>query len=260
MAVKEYKMKVALIGSETEDTIYIIDSLKNGNSHHIQKYYTQGGGINNLDRFMIRNYKLYPTLYSCGCSDVIVVVDKQSSERTIFIDKDYSREDKLEYWNKIQNYAWCHIAYIDNMKNLTVDHMKRLRKHNGMISVDFCLTEYTKSEAERVYKILEYIDVIFISGDNLNAFRRSGIDLSLYKLKNQVGITHHNGCIVYVDEDNSYSYEYNPLPNLNTLGAGDYFAASFICQSLTNFKKSPTQLIENAHTDTLHFLKEQSYD
>ena len=253
-------MKVALIGSLTLDTVYIIDNLSIGGSHLIKQKSIRAGGIGNLSRFMEEVHNVVPVCFYDSESPVTIVVDKAKSERTIFVEQDDCRYSQLTYWDDIKEFDWCHIAYIDIMENLTVDHMKRLRKHNKVISVDFCLTTgYTKHEARRVYELLEYVDVIFISGDNLNAFNQSGLDLSLYELKDQIGITHHKGHIIYVDGNNSYSYEYEPTPNLNTLGAGDYFAASLICQSLANFK-SPEQLLEDAHADTLHFLKENNDD
>ncbi len=254
-------MVVALIGSHTEDHIHIVDSLKQGGSHNIIKSYKRYGGISNLIDFIMwkRKGDIQPWGFWSGTSSVTVIVDKNHSERTIFIEKDYAREDKLEYWDCIRGFDWCHIAYLDTLDHLTIDHLGKLRERNKIVSADFCLTEYTPVEARRTYELLKLADVIFISGDSINALCRSGIDLSFHDMKGQIGVTHHNGRITYTDEYGHHTYKYDILPNLNTLGAGDYFAASFICQSLDGFK-SPKQMIENAHIDTLFFLKEKNND
>jgi len=250
-------MKVALIGSLTVDKVYTIDHLTIGGSHTVQHQYTRSGGIGNLSRFMEDVYDIVPALFYDTASPVTVIVDKANAERTIFVERDDCRYSQLSYWDDIRGFDWCHIAYIDAMDNLTVDHMQKLRERNSIISVDLCLTEYTKVGARNAYKLLKMADVIFVSGATLKAFARVGIALDLYKLNGQIGITHHSDLIVYADGYNSYSYDYQKIPNLNTLGAGDYLAASIICQSLANFK-SPEQMLEDAHADTLHFLKENN--
>ena len=254
-------VKVALIGSHTEDHIHIVDSLKQGGSHNIIKSYARYGGISNLIDFIMWKSKgnIQPWGFWSGTSHVTVIVDKINSERTIFIEKDYAREDKLEYWDRIRGFDWCHITYLDTLDHLTIDHLGKLRGRNKIVSADFCLTEYTPAEARRAYELLKLIDVIFISGDSFNALWRSGVDLTRHDMKDRIGITQHNGMIGYVDEDDNYTYSYEKLPNLNTLGAGDYFAASLICQSLDGFR-APEQMIENAHIDTLFFLKEKNDD
>jgi sugar/nucleoside kinase (ribokinase family) len=254
-------MKVALIGSHTEDTIYIVDELKQGGSHNIIKSYKRYGGISNLIDFIMWKGKgnIQPWGFWSGTSSVTVIVDKNHSERTMFIEKDYAREDKLEYWDRIRGFDWCHIAYLDTLDYLTIDHLGKLRDRNKIVSVDFCLTEYTPSEARRAYELLKLADVIFVSGDSFNALYRSGLDLTKYDMKDHIGITHHDGAVAYVDEYGHHTYKYDILPNLNTLGAGDYFAASFIYQSLDGFK-APEQMIEDAHIDTLFFLKEKNND
>ncbi len=254
-------MQVALIGSHAEDHIHIVDRLKAGGTHFVIKSYKRYGGVANLTRFMEKKGKgnISPWGFWFKTSPVTIIVDKANSERTILVEKDYAREDKLEYWDKIYDYEWCHIAYLDVMDHLTVDHLINLRSKNGIISVDFCFTEYTESEAQRLYGLLKYVDVIFMSGDTMTAFYAAGIDLSNYPLKDQIAITHGDSYIAYIEEDKEYIYEYKSIPNLNTLGAGDYFVAGFICQSLANFKPYQ-QIIKDAHEATVAFLMEKNDD
>lgn len=141
----------------------------------------------------------------------------------------------------IQKSRWSHILYINCLKD--IDFISKL---GGIISADSC-----KGRWKSDIKMLEYIDYLFISDEDLVNF---DLELIKYNLKGWLIIHHKSGSKAIRKKE---LQEINPnlpiLSNVNVLGAGDFFASSFIKEMLSGTILNNSLL--NAHNYTYQFLK-----
>jgi hypothetical protein len=118
---------------------------------------------------------------------------------------------------------WHHVAYINQIPNL--DFLENIK--SGIISADI-----TKENPNNCLRYLHMIDFLFISKEDL-------FDdiLSIGKKTKGWVIAHDPRGSFYTNGDLYYEYlipENLIIRNVNVLGAGDFFAASFITEYLKN--------------------------
>lgn len=259
-------MHLALVGNIIYDTLIHIDKpLSHGESHTSRKIVNRFGGIFNFLRAFNNDITVsihsavgddyigemslaeLPTKYDI--SDIIkakkdhttsafVIIDPNRNERTGIVN--WGACSKRSNWN-LCDADWLHIMYLDCLSI----PLNIIEKFNGTISADLCDIE--KYNDYREYH--QYIDYYTVSKPKFfNIFKSS---------KSRKGmIVHDPSEIVYVDCQTNIRIDLNPIiePNLNVVGAGDYFSASCIQQLMLSHRLD----LEAAHHHTLKLLKSQS--
>jgi len=244
--------KLALIGNTTKDIVYVFDKFKIGSDNKYVKQYISEGGIFNLLSYL--RDKLIIDIFPSDYSEIIVLVDKENSERT------FVSSEKTVYKINYQNfcdYDWCHVAYLDNL-DLRIEDILLLKRHSKTLSCDLCFTDFTNKQASYLMELFKYFDYVFMSIDNLNALYTHDI-LSVPKKYwgNITFIIHSSDYVLCINKDEKiFDYRFPELENLNTLGAGDVFAANVIYNRL--LANSLEDSIKNACHLTTKFLIERS--
>jgi sugar/nucleoside kinase (ribokinase family) len=116
-----------------------------------------------------------------------------------------------------------------------------ISKLDGIISADIC------AGGKINYEILKYIDYLFIADEDLEISLKELVNLT----KGCVICHSSNGSIV-AGKDYWKNFEITKIDNLNVLGAGDYFAISFIINMLESANLELS--IKKAHTDATNYL------
>jgi dTDP-glucose pyrophosphorylase len=178
-------------------------------------------------------------------------------ESYIYIDKitsDYINESFFNlniYDNNKNNNYWLHMAYINNFQ-LKCDELYEIFKKNIIISADTC-GGTNKHNFSKVY--LEICDYIFFSSKD---FKNYNLDLCF--LRGYIIVHNKYETCIYNKTGLIKTIKYNTpvLENINTLGAGDIFASSFIINMIgknINNIYSITDAIIKSHIDTIEYLK-----
>ena len=134
--------------------------------------------------------------------------------------------------------SWNHVFYLNHIPDLQF-----LSKLDGIISADIC------AGGQIDYDCLKYIDYLFIADEDLEISLQEMINFT----KGYI-ICHSSDGSVVVGKNYNKTFEIKKIENLNVLGAGDYFATSFIINMLksNNLEFS----IKSAHKDATSYLLE----
>ena len=177
------------------------------------------------------------------------VVPQVIGEALVVVDTDNNRRIVKAVFNhktlkpKIPYSDWCHIAYINQIKDL--DFLQN--SISPIISADI-----TKENPELCYDYLDKVDYLFLSREDLF----DDIDKIGKKVKKWV-IAHDPFGSIYSNGNKTFEYKLpknNYLYNINVLGAGDAFAATFINEQITN-NKDIHDVIKNSHLKTTNLIK-----
>ena len=196
------------------------------------------GGIANVWESLLKIDKsLSINIKPCSIGEAIILVNTDNNER---VGKAILNKSTLKVKASIAD--WHHIAYI----NQIIDTKFIREISSGIISADI-----TKETPEKCKENLMFIDFLLISKEDLfDDIKSIG-----KKTKGWV-ISHDPNGSIYSDGDNLYEYKIPNdliLNNINVLGAGDYFASSFISEFLES--SDIHNSIENAHKKTTYLLK-----
>ena len=114
---------------------------------------------------------------------------------------------------------------------------------DSIISADITSGGMTKPE------LLKFIDYLFISDEDLF------VDINeLTRMVKGSVIYHYPAGSIFYSKEGNFEAETDLIPNLNVLGAGDFFAASFITRKLLGDKIDNKQCVEFAHKNTTKIL------
>ena len=114
---------------------------------------------------------------------------------------------------------------------------------DSIVSADITSGGMTKPE------LLKFIDYLFISDEDLF------VDMNqLIKMVKGSVIYHYPAGSIFYSKEGNFKTEIDLIPNLNVLGAGDFFAASFITRKLLGDKINNKQCVEFAHKNTTKIL------
>ena len=216
---------IALYGHITLDRIFT--NFKE--SHDI-------GAMGNVWESLVKlNPSLSISLNPSAFGEALILVDREKCTR-------YGKGDLnlKTITPTIQNSKWHHILYLNHLKN-----PKFIAKLNGTISVDVCRGKMDNLE------YLKYVDYLFISDEDLFM----DITELATKVKGWVILHSPTGSQCY-DGKKSFKTNTELIANLNVLGAGDMFAASFISNMLST--NSIKNAVSNAHQQTSTLLKNKS--
>jgi dTDP-glucose pyrophosphorylase len=213
--IKLYETDLIITGHLTKDLIYDI-------YNNFKKKYLLGGIMNFWDQFLNINKKNYTVdLSPLKYGESIILIDKLNCER-------YNRSQlnikDIDY--KFKNSKWFHMMYINELKEYNLDFLNKIK--SIVLSCDICGGVDLK-----VFDInlLSFFDFIFLSIDDLHK------DLTIDNIKKYIKgfiILHGNNYCKIIGGKNTNIEIYikinknNLLDNINVLGAGDYFAASFV--------------------------------
>jgi sugar/nucleoside kinase (ribokinase family) len=220
-------MKVTLYGHMIVDKIF--DGFKQTVSI---------GGIANVWHAIIKmNNKINVELSPCSFGEALIIVDKNSNSRIGRAVFDL-RKNEI----KIVDSEWSHIAYANQIEN--VDFISKL--NSKYISVDL-----SKESPEKVLKIINYVDFLFMSEEDLF------MDFDeIRKLCKGYVICHTPNGSLYGDKNIKKRYEIPKnllLNNVNVLGAGDMFAGCFISNFLNGLDID--NCIIDSHKQTSYLIK-----
>ena len=214
---------IALYGHLTFDTI--IDGV-NPFSYNI-------GGIANVWR-ALKEINDELSIYICPINIGIssIVLNKKESER-----RSNSYLNQIDVLYKIQDAAISHISYLNE-----IDYPSFIQNLKGCVSADICLGRKID------ISLFPEIKYLFVSEEDLELIK------NLESFKGNLVIHGPEASSIRYTAGNYYRYHhYEYLTNVNVLGAGDYFAASYI-NNLLNQMENGTNM-QFSHIATTNYLK-----
>ena len=136
--------------------------------------------------------------------------------------------------------GWSHIMYLNQLEDASF--IKEISNSNSIISADL-----TSGQMKNV-EYFKYLDYLFISDEDLF------MDLEdLAKMVKGWVILHYPAGSVCHNGDTFYKAETSVVKDLNVLGAGDFFAASFIADKIKN-NSNMEKTIKFSHENTKKLL------
>lgn len=166
-----------------------------------------------------------------------VIVDRSTCSRTGFVQ--WGACAHRVNWEPHRKADWHHLMYLDRMR-ITPAQIARLP---GKVSVDFCAVE----NIEDYLEFLPFIDVLIVSESN----RRK---LSTFKFPTKMGIIVHTPTVAYSKLNGVYKeLMMTPEPDLNVVGAGDYFAALCVVDIMQHDNLS----LSSVHDQTVALLRKR---
>lgn len=135
---------------------------------------------------------------------------------------------------------WHHIMYLNQLED--VSFIKNI--DSGIISADMTAGKILNRD------FLKYIDYLFISGEDLF----DDVDVIAKEVRGWV-ILHYPEGSYSTNGNKSFTISNKIVENIDVLGAGDFFAASFISKNLHT--KDVKQCVNYAHSNTTKLLKKR---
>jgi hypothetical protein len=216
-------LDLLIVGHSVKDTIY--DPV-------FQNSYTQWGGIHNVQRAFshLSKGKLTSKCEPAAVGEATIFIDRENSSKEV-----HAEINKISRDPKIAPAKWMHICYQNKLPRL-----KAYENYSGIVSVDWC---------KGAYGILPHgAKYVFLSSDEFQVSKEAYC---------QHGATFigHSPTEVELWSAESLDvkcFPVKPLDNINPLGAGDNFAASFIYSKLSG--ATDEQAIEFAIANTQKWL------
>ena len=282
---------ISIYGNVIVDTVYEVNSFDKNSSNIIEGKYTSLGAAANVIRELgnlnknlnisvdsaigndsdgsfckswIRNFN---KLHSSNIVSFIETTQEKTSNALIVSSLTDNTRTSAVNWGACQNHSkftphnskWKHFMYVDKMFNLTKNDLKKT-SNNSIISIDFCLGNHTKRERDRLLSLIEFVDYVFISeaeARSLTSLEKE-YDMSLFLGKKSRGLcVLHTPKASYTSDGDFVSVfetDYIEDKELNVLGAGDVFCASFISKSINEQESELGDRIRFAHENTKRYL------
>ena len=130
----------------------------------------------------------------------------------------------------LKSYHWFHLMYINQLSEFNNEYLSLV--DSNILSCDVC---GGVDDVSFDISLLKFFDFVFLSESDINV----SIELLKKHVKGYI-IIHDSRSCKLVNKDMEKEFDViNVLNNINVLGAGDYFAASFIYYMMD---KSPAEL------------------
>ena len=202
------------------------------------KEYNSIGSIGNVWNFLLKiNPKLKVNIQPTAIGEALVLVNKNKTERTSVGQLNIKTKKPI-----IVDSKWNHVMYINELPDLSFIY--DIKK--GIISADLCKGEPIENKT-----VLQYIDYLFISDEDIF------MDIiELGKLVKGWVIMHHNGGSVCTDGSDTIETKVSIIENVNVLGTGDMFAASFMNEYLNSGSKKLKDIVVNSHKEVTNHLED----
>ena len=213
--IKLFNTDIVITGNITKDTIFDIDN-------NLKKNINLGGIMNFWAQFQKLNKNNYSVELTPLCyGESVILVDKKMCER-------YNRSELniLEIEGSLKKSNWYHMMYINQLKCYNEDYIKNNK--SMVLSCDICGGTPNKYFDVR---LLKYFDFIFLSSEDIDN------NIKIEDIQNNIKgyiILHENKYYKIIGNSKSnininIELDSNKiLNNINVLGAGDFFAASFV--------------------------------
>tara|TARA_B110000483_G_C18145193_1_gene523123 strand:- start:2 stop:727 length:726 start_codon:yes stop_codon:yes gene_type:complete len=214
-------MDLIISGNITKDTLY----------HIYDNFFKEikiGGIMNAWSHFQYINKRGYTIdLQPLSYGESIILIDKKYCER-------YNRSELNiihNIPNKIVKTKWYHLMYINQLTEYNEQFLKNI--NSKILSCDIC------GGVDNLFfdiALLKFFDFVFLSEDDI--YGEITLDDIKEKVKGYLIIHSSKNCKILNNKmENPIELKVNInkiLSNINVLGAGDYFAASFIYYMMNN--------------------------
>lgn len=215
---------IALYGHMTFDTIFDTNTIT-----------TAIGSIGNVWKALkyINPYisiAVEPTEFG----EALILIDRINNKRT-------SRASLSNFLRvpNVHDSKWSHILYINELR-----HKHILDEAKGIISADLCKGKNLD------YNLLKNVDWLFTSEEE-------GCSKNLLQVVKRGLIIHSSTSATIMTKETSKTVQVEQaLNNVNVLGAGDFFAASVICNMLKN-DATYECILTRAHRDAYRMIKDE---
>ena len=199
------------------------------------------GAIGNFwEACMLTNSSLFINIQPTSIGEAIIFVNKKKCTRQ-------GRgvlNLKTRSINKTSHASWNHIMYLNQIEDVSfINNLK-----NSIISADITSGDMNNIE------YFKHIDYLFISDEDLfmDLEELAKMVKGWVILHYPAGSTCHNG-------EDSFETKVELIKNLNVLGAGDFFAASFITHKLQE-NLGIKECVKTAHENTTKLLIRRNND
>ena len=194
--------------------------------------------IGNVWRYLnYINPKLKINLQPTDFGEALILINEDTAERASTTNMSlYNRKPK------IQKSKWNHIAYLNQIQDLSF-----ISKINtGVISADICRGNHLQD-----IDVLKEINYLFLADEDIFMDIADIVNL----VKDGLILHHSGGSSCFIKNMSSFNTEVDVLENINVLGCGDMFVSFFINGYLdsNNFKQS----IQNSHNSVTDYLKRE---
>lgn len=218
---------IALYGHLTFDEVF-----------HENKVTTNVGGIANVWRSLkIIDNTLNVQVIPLSVGDSRIVIKNNVKDN-------YSNLNRTIYHNvNMVKAKVSHVAYLNELK--TFDFVDSLY---GIKTADLC-TVHENEGTPLSLTIAEKFDIIFVSEEHLHLLPEG------YTKRLIVHGPTSSSCFENGSHMEFYEDKVNFLSDINTLGAGDYFASQYICKIVRDNDRTPS--LKYVQTMTTEYLKER---
>jgi len=217
---------ISLYGHITVDRIFV----------DFNEYRTIGAMGNVWDALISTDSTLFIDLKPSAIGQAIVLVDEKNVNRLgraqLNLKKNIVKSSKSK---------WHHIMYLNQLED--VSFIKNINK--GMISADLTAGRMKNLD------MLKHIDYLFISDEDLF----TDVEELVKKVKGWV-ILHYPGGSYSSNGKESFTMSNEVIENIDVLGAGDFFAASFMYKKLS--EGDTKKCVKYAHSNTTDLLKRRT--
>lgn len=286
--------KVSIYGNLIVDTVYKVDELDKPNTSNklLSSYRTIGAAGNVIKSLRALDEEILISINSnisqeddaaqfaykeltslrvdvsellpkreSATSEAVIISSLKNGQRTSFVN--WASCTGMENFSPNINTTWAHFLYLDALENLTPEHLKKFKDEGITVSADLCKSGLSENEKERIFSLLPYIDYLIISDVEAKALIETN---STLKEKSEIlgGKQGDGWTIIHSvggsDSSNGemYMLKFSDVikgEEVEVLGAGDCFAASFIYKMINGV--SIGKSIEFAHKNTTDNLKKK---
>jgi hypothetical protein len=201
------------------------------------KEYNSIGSIGNVWNFLLKiNPKLKVNIQPTAIGEALVLVNKNKTERTSVGQLNIKTKKPI-----IVDSKWNHIMYINELPDLSFIY--DIKK--GIISADLCKGKPIENKT-----VLQHIDYLFISDEDVFMNIKE-----LGKLIKGWVIMHHKGGSECTNGNKTIETKVSTIENVNVLGVGDMFAASFMNEYLNSGSKKLKDIVVNSHKEVTNHLE-----
>lgn len=229
-----------LYGHLFEDEIYYLDEFpKEDVASQCSVTDTRQGGTDNFYRRFSEINKSKIHRFEIK-NKAVIIINKQNGSRTALVS--WNNGNVSTKFKIVKNCKWAHIMYLDKL-DINVEFLKQLKKNGATISADLCLSTHDTATKKKLKSYFKYIDYLITSTSEVDDINS---EISLCK-----STIIHNPAFTVVD-DNSITANPNYEKNVvNTLGAGDFFAAEMV-NNLMNGNDKTTSANKAAEASSLY--------
>lgn len=272
------KYDLILLGNMTVDDVYCLSEwAEEGTSNKFESYTQSVGALGNIIQALnnsgitiyiesiigndsnaeviktfIRSFERKLHLSKKPTSKALILSNLKSKERTSFVNWGCGHDLIIP---STINVRWKHISYLDILPPLD---LKESRQNSDIMSADLCLSN--PSNIESTINQLHYFDYLFASESEIYPLINNSKDIfkliDLVNSSNLKCLVFHTRTNTYLVYKNSYKKVKNNYPiieNVNVLGAGDVYCASFIKYQLNN-TINDKQAVDYAHEQATKYI------